>query len=190
RFVHDRVQEAAYSLIAEGRRGAAHLRIGRLLAERTPREKREEAIFDIVSQLNRGAALITSPEERVQLAELNLLAGKRAKASSAYASALNYLAAGAALLPPDSWERHYELIFQIEFHRAECEFVAGELATAVQRLEMLSSHAANTIELATVAVLQIDVYTTLGQSDRAVAVCLEYLRHLNIEWEIHPTEED
>ena len=54
---------------------------------------------------------------------------------------------------------------------------------------MLSSHGANTIELATVACLQIDVYTTLGQSDRAVAVCLEYLRHLNIEWEMHPTEE-
>ena len=91
RFVHDRVQEAAYSLIPEEARGEAHLRIGRLLAAHTPPEKREEAIFDIVNQLNRGAALITSREEREQLAELNLIAGKRAKASTAYASALNYL---------------------------------------------------------------------------------------------------
>ena len=97
-FLHDRVQEAAYSLIPEAARAEAHLRIGRLLAAHTPPEKREEAIFEIVNQLNRGAALITSRDEREQLAELNLIAGKRAKASTAYASALNYLVAGAALL--------------------------------------------------------------------------------------------
>src|SRR5262249_23035305 len=85
KFVHDRAQEAAYSLIPEVARAEAHLRIGRLLAERTPPEKREEAIFDIVNHLNRGAALITSQEEREKLAELNLIAARRAKASTAYA---------------------------------------------------------------------------------------------------------
>ena len=112
RFVHDRVQEAAYSLIPEEQRAAAHLRIGRLLVAQTPPEKREEAIFEIVNQLNRGAALITSQDEREQLAELNLIAGKRAKASTAYASALTYLTAGAALLPEDCWERRHELDFR------------------------------------------------------------------------------
>ena len=101
KFIHDRVQEAAYSLIPERLRAEAHLRIGRLLAAHTPAEKREEAIFEIVNQLNRGAALITSRDEREQLAELNLIAGRRAKATTAYASALTYLTAGAALLPED-----------------------------------------------------------------------------------------
>src|SRR5216684_561462 len=96
RFVHDRVQEAAYSLIPAELRAATHLRIGRLLAAHTPPEKREEAIFEIVNQLNRGSALITARDEREQLAELNLIAGKRAKASTAYASALKYLIAGAS----------------------------------------------------------------------------------------------
>src|SRR5258705_10555514 len=84
KFVHDRVQEAAYSLIPEELRAAAHLRIGRLLTTHTPRERREEAIFDIVNQLNRGAALIAAPEERESLAQLNLIAGQRARASAAY----------------------------------------------------------------------------------------------------------
>ena len=101
RFLHDRVQEAAYSLIPEELRAAAHLRIGRLLAAHTPEEKRKEAIFEIVNQLNRAVALITSQDEREQLAELNLIAGKRAKASTAYTSALKYLIAGAALLVED-----------------------------------------------------------------------------------------
>jgi len=73
RFIHDRVQEAAYAAIPEALRADAHLRIGRLLAAQTPPEKREESIFEIVNQLNRGAALITQQEERDQLAEFNLI---------------------------------------------------------------------------------------------------------------------
>src|SRR5229473_7084475 len=87
-FLHDRVQEAAYALIPEGERAAAHLRIGRVLALLAAPEEIEEKIFEIVNQLDRGAALITAWDEREQLVELNLIAGKRAKASTAYASAL------------------------------------------------------------------------------------------------------
>ena len=190
RFLHDRVQEAAYSLIPEELRVAAHLRIGRLLAAHTPPEKREEAIFEIVNQLNRGAALITVRDERERLAELNLLAGQRAKASAAYASAITHLAAGAALLSEDSWERRHELTFALELHRGECEFLTGALAEAEQRLAALSRRAANTVERATVACLRVDLYTTLDQSSRAIAVGLDYLRHLGIDWSAHPKDEE
>jgi PAS domain S-box-containing protein len=190
RFIHDRVQEAAYSLIPEDSRAAAHLRIGRLLVMHTPPEQSEEAIFEIVNQLNRGAALITTGEERERLAELNLIAGKRAKASTAYASALTYLIAGTSLLAEDCWERRHELMFTLELDRAECEFLTGELTEAEQRLEKLSTHAASTVERATVACLRVDLYTTLDQSSRAIAVGLDYLRHLGIDWSPHPTEEE
>src|SRR5215510_5232102 len=189
-FLHDRVQEAAYALSPEYARAEAHLRIGRRLAAHTPPEKREEAIFEIVNQLNRGAALLTSRDEREQLAELSLSAGKRAKASTAYASALSYLVAGVALLADDGWERRPELIFALELHRAECEFLTGALAAAEARLTMLSSRAATTIDQATVACLRVDLYTTLDRSDRAIDVGLTYLRHLGVEWSPHPTEED
>jgi PAS domain S-box-containing protein len=190
KFVHDRIQEAAYSLIPEKLRAEAHLQIGRRLAAHTPSEKREEAIFEIVNQFNRGAALISSRDEREQLAELNLQAGQRAKASTAFAAALKYLVAGAALLGDDCWERRHELPFALELHRAECEFLTGELAAAAERLTMLSSRAANTVERATVACLRVDLYTTLNQSDRAVAVCLDDLRSMGVEWPPHPTEEE
>ncbi len=188
KFIHDRVQEAAYSLIPERLRAEAHLRVGRLLAAHTPAEKREEAIFEIVNQLNRGAALVISRDEREQLAEFNLLAGQRAKAATAYASALTYLNAGAALLVEDCWEHQHELIFQLELHRAECEFLTGAPA-AERRLNVLSTRAANMLERATVACLRVDLYTSLDQSSRAIAVGLDYLRHLAIDWSPHPTEE-
>jgi PAS domain S-box-containing protein len=190
KFIHDRVQEAAYSLIPERLRAETHLRIGRLLAAHTPAEKREEAIFEIVNQLNRSAPLITSLDEREQLAEFNLLAGQRAMVTTAYASALTYLALGEAMLPKNSWESHHELTFALALRRAECEFLTGALAEAEQRLATLSRRAASTVERATVACLRVDLYTTLDQGSRAIAVGLDYLRHLGIDWPPHPTEEE
>ena len=146
KFVHDRVHEAAYALIPEKSRAEAHLTIGRLLVTHTPPEKRDEAIFEIVNQLNRGAPLITSQEEREQLAELNLAAGMRAKASSAYVSALTYFAAGAALLPEDAWERRQELAFELELHPADCEVCTGALQAAEERLAALATRAVGTIQ--------------------------------------------
>jgi PAS domain S-box-containing protein len=194
RFVHDRVQEAAYSLIAEEARAKAHLQIGRLLRAHVPPEKREETIFEIVNQYNRGAfndgiGLITSEDERFQVAELNLIAGKRAKGSTAYASALQYFVAGQAILTDERWARHRDLIFQLELHRVECEFLIGELTIAAERMEMLRTRASSPVELAMVTCVGIDVYMTLGQMDRAVAVSLDYLQHLAIDWPLHPTEE-
>ncbi|WP_454736196.1 trifunctional serine/threonine-protein kinase/ATP-binding protein/sensor histidine kinase [Cupriavidus necator] len=189
-FVHDRVHEAAYSLTPEASRAEAHLRIGRLLAAQTPPEKREEAIFEIAGQLNRGAALITGQDEREQLAEFNLIAGQRAKASTAYASALTYLVTGAELLGDDCWERRHDLIFALALNRAECEFLTGQLAAADERLAALSDRATTTVEKALVACLQLDVYLVLDRSDRAVAVCLAYLRHVGIEWSPHPDDDE
>ena len=188
RFVHDRVQEAAYSLIPEEGRVQAHLRIGRHLVARTPQEERDEAIFEIVGQLNRGAALITAKTEQEQLAELNLIAGKRAKRATAYASALNYLVAGTGMVSGNARDRQRDIAFQLELNRAECEFLIGALTEADGRLTSLSQLAADTLEQATIAGLRIDVYTTLGQSARAVEIAIEFLSGVGIELTSHPTD--
>ncbi len=93
-------------------------------------------------------------------------------------------------MPEDSWERRHELTFALALHRGECEFLTGALAEAEQRLAALSSRAANTVERATVACLRADLYTALDQSSRAIAVGLDYLQHLGIDWSPHPTEEE
>jgi len=188
-FVHDRIQEAAYSLIPEHSRAKTHLKIGRLLWAHLSPTKREEAVFEIANQLNRGAAFITSPDERERLASVNLNAGKRAKASTAYHSALNYLATGTALVPEDAWERRYELAFALELQRAECEFLTGALVEAEARLALLASRAASLTDLAQVTRLRVDLFMSLGRSDRAVAVGLEYLHRVGIDWSAHPTKD-
>jgi predicted ATPase/signal transduction histidine kinase len=190
RFLHDRVQEAAYSLIPEGERATAHLGIGRLLSARVPKEAIEEKIFEIVNQLDRGAARITEQEERERVAELDLTAGLRAKRSAAYASALKYLAAGAALLDEGSWGHRYELAFAIGLHRAECEYFTGELQAAEERLDALWHRALNLVDLASVACARLSLYTTQDRSDRAVDAALRYLRLAGVEWSPHPPTEE
>ena len=190
RFLHDRVQEAAYSLIPEELRAETHLRIGRLVAAHTPPEKREERIFEIVNQLNRGSHLIASAEERERVAELNLVAGRRAKGSTAYVSALSYLATARALLLEETWDSNYELIFFIESLIAECELLTADMVAAENRLSMLSQRARSTHHIAIVTRLRLTLYQTMDRSDRAVEVCLEYLRRGGTDWSPHPTSDE
>src|SRR6266850_1473330 len=181
RFVHDRVQEAAYSLVPEEQRAPAHLRIGRLLARQVEPDQREEAVFEIVGHFNRAAALLTSEEDRDHVAALNLVAGKRAKKAVAFASALSYLNAGSALVAGDGWHRRHDLVFELELLRAECEFLTGDMAAAEQHLRVLSSRAADTVQRAAVACLLVDVHWALQRPDRGLAECLECLRHAGLE---------
>jgi PAS domain S-box-containing protein len=189
-FLHDRIQEAAYALIVEDERAMAHLRIGRLLAARTAAEQLEENIFEIVNQFDRGAALIGTEREREQVATLNLVAGKRAKAATAYAAALRYFAAGRALLGENGWEQCYQLTFDLELSWGECDYLTGELAAAEERLSSLSARALTIVHAAAVACVRINLYTTVDRSDRAVEVGLDYLRHVDARWPQHATAED
>src|SRR5215469_3468489 len=190
KFLHDCVQEAAYSLIPEEARAGAHLRIGMLLAAQTPPEKLEETIFEIVNQLNRGSHLVTSIEELERIAELNFVAGRRAKTSTAYVAALKYFAAGRVLLTEATWNRNYELIFEIEFYMAECELLTADMAAAENRLSMLSERARTPHHVSIVTRLRLTLYQTMDRSDRAVEVCLEYLRSGGTDWSPHPTKDE
>ncbi|SED21532.1 ATP-binding sensor histidine kinase [Bradyrhizobium erythrophlei] len=189
-FLHDRVQEAAYTLIVEDERAMAHLRIGRLLAARTPPEHFEESIFDIVNQFDRGAALISTEREREQVATFNLTAGKRAKAATAYTAALRYFVVGRSLLGKNGWEQCYQLIFDLELNRGECEYLTGELAAAEERLSQLSMRAQTIVHAAAVACVRINLYTTVDRSNKAVEVGLDYLRRVDARWPQHATAQD
>ena len=109
KFAHDRLQQAAYSLIPEEVKKESHLEIGRILLERIPEGDKEERIFDIVNHLNIGSELLSAPTEQIQLAGLNFIAGNKAKLSTAYESALGYFSRGIELLGENAWENHYGL---------------------------------------------------------------------------------
>jgi predicted ATPase/signal transduction histidine kinase len=190
-FIHDRVHEAAYALMAPADRAAAHLQIGRVLSSSlTPAREAEDCIFEIVNQFARGLPAIDSAAEREFVAELHLAAGKRAKTSGAYASALAYFAAGRELLGEHSWDHRYQLTLELELNRAECEIVGGELVVAEERLTSLSQHARALDDQAQIVCLAVLLYFTTGRSERAVEVSLDFLSRVGVNWPTRPAEAD
>lgn len=190
RFRHDKIREAAYALIPEDARLHMHLAIGWRLARKTPPSELAPNIFAVVGQLNRAVDLIDAAAERERLAELNLLAGQQAKGVSAYAIALDYLIAAAALLPPVAAESQQALAFAIDFGRAECEFMTGQSDLAQQRLRALVQRAESLPALAKVTQLQLELLLTGGQRQQAVEVGLAYLRRTGIDWTARPGADD
>ncbi len=180
-FLHDRVQQAAYSLIPEENRPAVHLRIARILLARTPPEAVDEKVFDIVNQFNQGVGLICDPDEKHLVAALDLMAGTKAKASTAYASALNYLATGVSLLDDDAWDSNYELIFGLYKELAEVEYLNANYTHSQELIEFIIGMAKSNMEKAKLYGILIVVRTLMSKYDEAIEYGKIALRLLNID---------
>ncbi|WP_158501964.1 AAA family ATPase [Vitiosangium sp. GDMCC 1.1324] len=151
RFAHDRVQQSAYSLLSEEQRKRIHLDAGRRLRGSSGREL-DERLFEAVEHLDRGAELVTEEAERLELARLNFRAGSKAKASSAFQSALEYLTRGIGFLPRGAWLSNHELALRLHREAAECAQLAGAQQLAEELLTPALSHAVTRLEKA-------DLYT-------------------------------
>ena len=170
RFLHDRVQEGAYSLIEDSARRAVHLQIGRLLYASAQNGALEAVLFDLVNHFNFGAPLMTDGDERLEVARLDLMAGKRAKAATAYQAAAGYLAAGMELLPEGSWEKEYQLCFELHAERAECEYLNSRFELAESLFEVILAHVRSNLERAHVYGLRMILYSTLGKMVETVRI--------------------
>ncbi|MDB4964703.1 MAG: Signal transduction histidine kinase CheA [Myxococcales bacterium] len=194
-FPHDRVHEAAYSLIPEGLRTQAHLRIGRLLLSMLPRDAqaddppcaegeqvpREAAnLFDVVSQLNRAVDLIDDPDEKATLRRLNIQAAKRAKASIAFVNARNYLALAATLLAPDAWSVDYRETFELYLLLAECEFLVGHFEIADELFGIVLDQACTKVDRAEAHCVRLQLYQVAGRYEEGFLAALPALRLFDI----------
>ncbi len=180
-FQHDRIQEAAYSLIPIEKRNEVHHKIGRYGLDSIQKTELEENIFYIVDQLNFGKNLLSKPEDQEELAHLNLMAGKRAKNSSAYASAVNYLRIGRSLLQEQSWGKDYVLTWVFSLELAECEYLTGNLKNAEEIFDDVLKNATTNLDKAKVYNLMIMLNTTAGNLDEAVSLGLKGLKLFNIK---------
>jgi predicted ATPase len=189
KFLHDRVQEAAYALIPEQQHAEVHLHIGRLLIAKMTPDEIARNVFEVVNQLNSGRALISDLDEQDRVAELNLCAARKAKASTAYASACAYLTAAMGLVGCNVWQRRYELAFDLWLERAECEYLNGNFDKAEALISELLYGAASKLEKAAAYRLKILLYIMRAEYRRAVDCGLECLRLFGIEIPAHPTRE-
>ncbi|MFL6659205.1 MAG: AAA family ATPase [Massilia sp.] len=175
RFMHDRVQEAAYSMIARASLPERHLHIGRQLLDQLPPTAPEQQLFGAVSHLNRAQDAIADPAELRALARLNARAGTRARAAVAYDAARHYFSLAAGLTPASAWQDDFEATFALYCGLAECEYLCGNLERANQLYGTLAEHARSRLEVAQVALMRTALYQVWGRFDLAAAVALDAL---------------
>ena len=182
KFLHDRVQQAAYSLIPEAEKSSTHYKLGQLLLQKTTPEQLDDRLFEIVNNLNYGIDSSEDERERVQIATLNLRAARKAKKSIAYAAAADYLNKGIAFLEEDHWNREYRLIFGLYKESAETEYLKGDIETSETLAYHTIKHAKSIIDRVKIYNILAIQYTVTAQYREAIREGKIALKLLGIEW--------
>jgi len=188
RFLHDRVQHAAASLIPEEERPAIHLKIGRLIRDTRAATEHDEHLFDVVNHLSAAADLLP-PEERKDLATRCLLAGRRAKGATAFTAARDYLATGVELAGPEGWEEDHELTVQLHIGLAECNYITGDTEAAEEQFSQLQERVRTVRERALLFKVRSSLSMYRTEYPEAMAHILSGLGLLGLELPPHEDAE-
>ena len=190
KFLHDRVQQAAYFLIPDEQKQIAHLKIGQLLLTHTPVAKQDEKLFEIVNQLNIGKSLLVDLSEQIELAQLNLKAGQKARAATAYTAAFEYCTTGIALLAEDMWQTQYELTLALYEAATEAAYLSGNFEQMTQLAAVITEHSRNLLDTVKVYEVQIQAAQAQHQFLEAVQIALKIVERLGTSFPEQPSQLD
>ncbi|WP_264197137.1 ATP-binding protein, partial [Microseira wollei] len=190
RFLHDRVQQAAYSLIDDAERATVHQTIGRQFLHSWSEQECNERIFEIVNHLNQAIHLLEQPSEREYLAQLNLKAGQKAKAATAYQTALSYLLLSIDLLPENSWQQHYDFTLMLHTELASNTCLVGDFAETERWLTLALHQVESLLDRIPFCEIQIQSHVAQSQIQEAIQLGFTTLQQLGIELPAHPAPED
>ncbi len=190
KFVHDRIQQAAYCLIPDSEKAITHLQIGKLLLGNLSPSEKEEKYFDIVNHLNQGIELVNTESDRYKLAELNLIAGKKAKESAAYQAGFNYLQIALKLLPNNCWQNDYELTLELYKIGTELSYLFTDFAQMNKFAEIVLQQGKIVLDKVKVYQVKIQAFIAQHQLSTAINTALEVLQLLGIYFPANPTQED
>ena len=180
KFLHDRIQQAAYSLMSQEVQTSAHLTIGRLLLKNIPEHLLDSRIFDIINQLNCGLSLVQNRPEKMKIAQLNLQAGQRAKQSAAYQAALEYFVKGQNLLEESDWHHNYSFSLTLYTQLLEAYYLNGQFEQVDYWSKQILPKTNSTLD--TIKVYEVIILTWVGkkQLDKAIQTGLSFLETLDI----------
>lgn len=190
KFLHDRVQQAAYALIDESHKQVVHLQIGRNLLKKTLPEQLSERLFEIVDHLNHGAELVSAQLERTKIARLNLIAGQKAKAATAYEAAFKYFTTGLQLLNSESWQSEYDLTLVLYSEAAEAAYLQGRFDEMEQLVEVVLDRAKTVVDKVQAYDSRIQGYLSQGNLKEVLKTGLEALKLLGIDLIENPSQAD
>ncbi len=168
KFAHDRIQQAVYFTIPDSKKNNFHLQTGKLLLKFLDKESQTKQIFNIVNQLNYGISLMKN-HERQQLSELNLKATMKAKQSSAYLPAYDYLKIANDLLEKNSWQTNYNFTLNIYNELAELSYLNGKYSKTEFYTKKINKNVSNILD-------KVNSYCSLINAYRAQSMFTESIQ--------------
>lgn len=190
RFLHDRVQQAAYSLIPQAQKATTHYRIGQLLLQRLSPEERHEKIFDLVSHLNHGEAFMTKRQERDEIARLNLTACRKARKATAYRIGCEYASMGLTWLGKKAWQRQYQMSLDLFNLSAELAWLCGDCETMHRAIKTVLARTRSLLDRVSAYKISIQANVSQNQPATAIAIGRRFLEQFGIVFPETPTQED
>ncbi len=188
KFLHDRVQQAAYNTILEKDRAEIHLAIGRLLQSDESEKRNDAKIFDVVNHLNKGESLVTDAAEKMALANLNFEAGKKAKSASAFEPAFEYFNTAVGLLPKNAWAKHYQQALQFYNEAAETAYLAVRTDDFEKYTQAIFKNASSTLDTLNAYIVKIAFYGSQGKHDKSLETSFEILAKLGVKLPHKPNQ--
>ncbi|OHD65722.1 MAG: hypothetical protein A2176_13895 [Spirochaetes bacterium RBG_13_51_14] len=170
---HDRIHESIISITSVDDLKKLHYRIGNTLMKHASLEDLPEKVFSIIDHFNQCLDLISDPDEKWAIVQINILAAIKAKSSTAYLSAVKYFDHAISLLPDDVWEENYPMAFSIFMEKAECHYLAGTMTNDTTPLYVLLKRARTVIDRAKIYSLLIVLYSHQNRVDEAIELGLK-----------------
>lgn len=189
-FEHDRIQQAAYSLLSSVQQAQTHYRIGQILCQHLSPETLEEELFTVVNHLNYGAGLTADRTERDHLAQLNLRACLKARDASAYQAAHEYAEIGLNFLSTDAWQQQYETTLILHELAAEVASLCGEFDQMHQWVAAVIDRAKTAVDLVSVYIVKIRALASQNKPLDAISCGQLILEKLGVKFPDRPTKID
>ncbi|MEK4353853.1 AAA family ATPase [Paenibacillus sp. FSL R5-0475] len=186
KFQHNRIHRAAYALVPEEVRPELHWRIGMLLLGRSSLSE-GTILFEAVHHFNQALTWIDRPEQRLQLVELNLQAGIKAKQTTAHETALQYMLQATAILEEQSWEEHYGLTFRVFRERAELEYLCSHFDKANELFHLLIHKAATNTDKAYIYAMKVQLEASNDNHEEVISLGRHTLSLLKVSHQFDPS---
>ncbi len=187
-FAHDRVQQAAYSMIPDSERAALHRTFGLALLRNSYGSKLETRFFDIMNHLNLGIGSIESEQEKNELIQLNLMAGVKAGASAAYGPAVEYFRVALGLLPADSWSSRYDLTLHLYTRAVEAAYLTSNFDLMEELADVALENAGALLDKVPIYQTRIKALGAMHKPNEAVRTALDLLRALGVKFPDRPNK--
>jgi predicted ATPase/signal transduction histidine kinase/CheY-like chemotaxis protein/tRNA A-37 threonylcarbamoyl transferase component Bud32 len=178
-FAHDRVQQAAYTLIDENQKQSVHLTIGRLLLKTN--EVFDRHIFDLVEHFNISLAMINNQAEKHAIARLNLIAGNKANLSTAYSAAVKYFHYGLECIADNGWHHQYDLTLALYIGAAEAAYLNGDFEQMEEFVQIVQKQAKAVLDIVKVYEIKLQALTAQNKLLEVITTGLYILKQLGIK---------